>query len=479
MSEKNNYIFDYNEAKLALEQGEFQIYLQPKVDMITSKLRGAEALSRWIHPTLGLRMPMSYIPQFEETGLICDLDMYVFEEVCRIKAIWKKNDEIYSDVVISSNMSRLHLSDPLFSSKLAEVADKYSIPHNELEIEITENTFVSDIDKMIVAIEEIKKQGFFISIDDFGSGFSGLNLLKDISVDTIKIDKSFLHGSGNTKRGQTLIRDIIALCLNLKADVITEGIETIEQVNFIKNCGCTVAQGFYYSKPLPLPEYEAFAKKYVVAALTNYSFRFEETLCSADGSMEACMIGDDVTYDNGMFPDTKALYFPGGPTACNVVSIPKETLPTDSYTVSIWIKPTVSVQWASVFYIRQNTGFVSIAPYVGDEMSIFRLWNSSGMDGWNDIYYSKIPENVWTHMALSYNAKENTLDAYVNGELIGHLDDVPTSRYVEEILIGGDNFKESYIGFVDEVMIYNEPKNSTFIKELYNSYIQEDNYGKL
>ncbi len=464
------FIFEYSEAKKALQSGEFHIYFQPKIDMVTSRLYGAEALSRWIHPQEGLRLPLSYIDDFEKTGLIKDLDMYVLEQVCRIKSDWHREKKIYADTIISVNMSRTHLFEENFSKKLSELTDKYNISRDEIEIEITENIFIENTQSFIANLQQIKDEGFYISIDDFGSGFSGLNLLKDISVDTIKIDKGFLHGSGNTERGKSIIRNIIALCLDLKVDVVTEGIETIEQVEFIKKCGCQIAQGFYYSKPLPVPEFENFAEEYATGTLNSYAFHFDNSFLSDDGSLEAYVVGEGIEFSEGMYPGTASLHFPGGPIAKNVVHIPKQALVNESYTISLWINPEEDFEWTSVFYIRQDTGFVSIAPYVGMDLSCFRLWNARGMDGWHDIGYAKIPVGQWSHIAFTYNSRTNTMTGYVNGVLAGQLHDIPTNRYIEEIIIGGDNFKVSYKGYIDELIIYNEAKEDVFLKALYESY---------
>ena len=470
MDGKDKYSLSREELNIAIQAGQFFVYFQPQVDMVTLKLHGAEALSRWQHPTDGLIFPNSFIPQLEENGAIDDLDMYMFEEVCRIKADWKARGEKYADTVISVNMSRNHLYNPDFTKELSEIADKYGINHKELEIEITETVFVDDTDKLISSIEAIKNEGFFIAIDDFGSGFSGLNLLKDISVDTIKIDKSFLHGSGATERGKSIIRNIIALCLDLKVDVITEGIETEAQVEFIKKCGCKVAQGFYYSKALPQHKFERFADEYIVNALSSYAFHLNGNLVSEDISFEGMAVGHGFEYREGVLPNTKSLYFPGGPTAVNVVFLPKEALVNDSYTISMWVKPEMLTEWSSAFYIRYDIGFVSIAPCADTGKLTFRLWNSRGMNGWYDIEDDKLKENEWTHLALTYNARTNMETAFVNGEPIGTLENVPTNRYVEEIIIGGDNFKESFRGCIGEVIIYNEAKDKEYIKKFYQLY---------
>ena len=208
MEKKETLKLSRDELRSDLKKNEFLVYMQPQIDMVTFRLHGAEALSRWMHPTEGLLSPFAFIPYFEETGIIDELDLYVFEEACRIKADWKKQGKKYADITISVNMSRVHLHNPDFPQTLSSIADKYEISHDELEIEITETVFVADTETLIQSISNIKKQGFLIALDDFGSGFSGLNLLKDITVDTIKIDKSFLHGSGSTELGKIIIKNI-------------------------------------------------------------------------------------------------------------------------------------------------------------------------------------------------------------------------------------------------------------------------------
>ena len=174
------------EMEDALKNGEFHVYLQPKVNMVSSKLYGAEALSRWIHPTDGLRPPNAYIPLFEKNGFISQLDMYVFEQVCRLKASWVGKK--YEHIPVSVNMSRLHLYNKQFPEVLEGIANQYGVSTKELEIEITESTFIIDSAELIKMVDLLHQKGFLVSIDDFGSGFSALNLLKDLSVDTLKID---------------------------------------------------------------------------------------------------------------------------------------------------------------------------------------------------------------------------------------------------------------------------------------------------
>lgn len=187
------------EMEDALKNGEFIVYFQPKVNMISSELYGAEALARWNHPTDGIRLPAAFIPLFEKNGFISKLDMYIFEEVCRIKSTWV--GQKYEHIPVSVNMSRLHLYNNHFPEDLENITRKYGIDPHELELEITESTFLKDSNELVKMVALLQKRGFMVSIDDFGSGFSALNLLKDLQVDTIKVDRGFLKIPPATIRG--------------------------------------------------------------------------------------------------------------------------------------------------------------------------------------------------------------------------------------------------------------------------------------
>lgn len=465
------------EMEPALLAGEFQVYLQPKVNMITSELYGAEALSRWVHPTDGVRAPIVYIPLFEKNGFISRLDMYIYEEVCRIKASWA--GKRYEHIPVSVNMSRLHLYHHDFPETLRDIANRYNIPSKEIEIEITESIFIKDHEELIHTVDHLRELGFLVSIDDFGSGFSALNLLKDLAVDTVKLDKQFLQVSSNTLRGKKVIRNVIALCRDLKLDVVTEGIETQEHVDFIISCGCLIAQGFYYAKPLPLNEFLAFADEHTYNIRENYTFHFNGNLESADKTLTATTFGEDITFCEGIFKDSKALYFPGGPVETNIVRIPPIVLSNDSYTISMWIKPESIHAWTSALYVKFETGFCSIIPYAWDSVSDFRIRDSKEVNGWYDLSAAPLLPHRWAHYVVTYNSKTENVVSFINGEVVGILQNVPTNRFAKSIIIGGDVFQPSLVGSICELVIYNEPKDFDFISELHQSYVQREDFTAL
>lgn len=463
------------EMEDALKNGEFQVWLQPKINMISSRLYGAEGLSRWIHPRDGLRTPKSYIPLFEKNGFISQLDMYIFEEVCRLKASWA--GEIYEHIPISVNMSRLHLYNSHFVDDLVEIAEKYNIPTTELELELTESIFIKDNAEIIKVINALQSRGFMVSIDDFGSGYSALSLLKDLSVNTVKLDKDFLHSSSDTFRGKKVIRNVTALCRDLKIDVVTEGIETQEQIDFITSCSCPIGQGFYYSKPLPADKFVVFAENHLSNLENDFTFRFNGNLKSEDNRLEGYLCGNGLQYEDGIFTDSKSLLFPGGAVETNIIELPPEALVNDSYTVSLWLRPKKLHQWTSVLYVKFETGFFSICPLAWEGHSDFRIRDSREVNGWYDINSCQLQKDFWWHFIISYNANTETATVFVNGDVLSILKEVPTNRYVKRIILGGDVFQPSFIGNICELVIYNEAKDYDFMKELHESYINNEKFA--
>lgn len=462
------------EMEDALINGEFHVYFQPKVNMITTELYGAEALSRWVHPVDGVRPPLAYIPLFEKNGFISKLDMFIYEEVCRIKSTWGGKN--YEHIPISINMSRLHLYDKQFPDKLMAIAKKYRIPSHELEIEITESVFIKDSSEMISMVNRLRNLGFLVSIDDFGSGFSALNLLKDLPVDTIKLDKEFLHVSSNTSRGKKVIRSVISMCRDLKMDVVTEGIETKEHIDFITSCGCPIAQGFYYAPPLPLDDFLAFADEYSRNPHLSHNFHFDGTLLSEDGVFEGEFCGEGFEYRQGIFKNSKSLYFPGGSYEENTVRIPESVLVNDSFTLSLWIKPESLHPWTCALYTKFETGFLAVIPYAWDAVSDVRIRDSRNINGWYDASAAPLQVGGWSHYILTYNAKTETLVTFINGDVVAILENVPTNRFARLITIGGDPYQPSFHGCIGELTIFNEPKDYDFVQKLHQSYSTREDF---
>ena len=248
-----------NKMEMALNNRYFSVYLQPKYELCHQTIAGAEALVRWNDPEQGMLRPDQFIPVFERNGFILKLDLFVFEEVCRTIRRWL--DEGRKVVPISVNLSRAHLPDPDFLEPYREICRKYQVPPSLLEFELTESIMFENFEPLVPVIENLHQSGFTCSMDDFGSGYSSLNILKEMPVDAIKLDRDFfLSGSrSDVSRGKSVIESVIELAKKLHIKTVAEGIETMEQVDFLKTAGCDMVQGFVFARPMPVPEFEKLA----------------------------------------------------------------------------------------------------------------------------------------------------------------------------------------------------------------------------
>lgn len=239
----------------ALKNGEFLVYIQPKIGLLKNELVGAEALVRWQKNNTNLLSPDEFIPIFEKNGFIISLDLYVYEEVCKL--ISKRISLGLSIVPISVNVSRIHLNDEEFINQVLSIVDNYKIPHELLELELTESIFLTNTEAAISIMKELRKIGFGVSIDDFGAGYSSLNLLKDMETDVLKLDKEFLGHIEMQKEEQIIVSSIISMAKQLNMKVLSEGVETKTQAEFLKSVNCDMAQGYLFSRPIPMEEFES------------------------------------------------------------------------------------------------------------------------------------------------------------------------------------------------------------------------------
>lgn len=246
-----------NAMENALKNEEFAVYLQPKVNIANNKVAGCEALIRWNSPTLGFLPPNKFIPYFEKTGFIVKLDQFVFEKVCQQLRIWL--DQGIEPVPISVNLSRRDLYDSDYLVRYKEIQERYAVPSHLLEIEFTETLFFENLDLLKKAIDEVHEAGYLCSIDDFGSGYSSLALLKEIPVDILKLDKTFFDNMSDT-RGEKVIEHVIALAKDLDMATIAEGVETLIQVERLKHMKCDMIQGYVYYKPMCIEDFNTIVE---------------------------------------------------------------------------------------------------------------------------------------------------------------------------------------------------------------------------
>lgn len=248
-----------NEMVYALENHQFVPYLQPKYDLESDEPCGAEVLVRWMHPQKGMVSPDKFIPVFEKNGFIAKLDFYMWDTVCQMLQRWR--DEGRKIYPISVNVSRISMYNPHLNEVILELISRYNLTPDLLQLEVTESAYMTNPDLMKETVSKLQKSGFTILMDDFGSGYSSLNTLKEIHVDILKVDMKFLPNDGNNSRSEKILSSVIRMAGWLGVPTIAEGVETEAQRDFLKDIGCDYVQGYYYAKPMPVNEYESLIGK--------------------------------------------------------------------------------------------------------------------------------------------------------------------------------------------------------------------------
>jgi diguanylate cyclase (GGDEF)-like protein/PAS domain S-box-containing protein len=235
----------------AIERREFRNYYQPIISLESGRIVGFEALLRWQHPTRGLVGPNEFIPVAEETGLIRDMGWEVLSQACNQLVEWRKFGPEYADLTMSVNLSVKQFPQPQFAEKVDELLRQLGLPEGSLKLEITESSLMSDPAAAVALLSKLKALGVRLAIDDFGTGYSSLSYLQRFPLDTLKIDRSFTSAMGSGQKEETIIGSIMPLAQKLGMDVVAEGVETEEQLVFLKEVECKYAQGFYFSRPIP------------------------------------------------------------------------------------------------------------------------------------------------------------------------------------------------------------------------------------
>ena len=244
-----------NDMERALETGQFKLYLQPQIDVKTKKIVSAEALVRWMDPEKGIIPPIKFIPLFEKNGFICNLDHFIWEECVKTLVKWRENSQIM--VPISINLSRVDIQKKGMLEGVMQLFDTYGLHPKWVKAELTESVCLENDRLVMEKMEQLKNFGVKVAIDDFGSGYSSLHMLKKMPVDILKIDKSFLECDGDMQeKDEILIRDVVELGKHLRMQIVVEGVETREQSDFLEGIGCDIIQGYYYGAPMPVEKFE-------------------------------------------------------------------------------------------------------------------------------------------------------------------------------------------------------------------------------
>jgi len=238
------------DLRRAYERQEFILHYQPIVSLDSDNMIGFEALVRWNHPERGMVPPNDFVSVAEDTGLILPIGQWILREACRQMREWQEKYPLSDALIISVNLSAVQLEQPDLSKQIAETLEESRLDPKCLRLEITESVIMHNAEQAIITVNELRKMGVRVSIDDFGTGYSSLSYLHKFPVDTLKVDRSFINRIDTKGENAAIIQTIITLACNLNMDVVAEGVETAEQLSYLREINCDYVQGYYYSRPV-------------------------------------------------------------------------------------------------------------------------------------------------------------------------------------------------------------------------------------
>ncbi len=271
------------EVEAAYSHNEFVPYILPKIDLLSGRVYGAELLVRWVHWLDGVRMPGTFVPILEKNGTISRLDYYMFEAACKMKEAWRGTP--LEKLILSVNFSPVTFYAKNPAKELTAIADRYKVAYSELEIEVPGKTYTSASERSFETVRELKKAGFRIALDNFGGLYSPLTSIKELPVDTVKFEKNFIRTTTSDQNGCKILRNLITLCRELEVDILAIGVETEEQIETLKACGCYNAQGYRFMEPSTEEEFIKYALSNFMRDVKPVNITFNGALISGDGKL--------------------------------------------------------------------------------------------------------------------------------------------------------------------------------------------------
>lgn len=463
-------------AQQALKEGQFKVRYQPVFHMISSKIEQAQACVIWEKDAETVWKTEEFRPLFERNSFSKELDLYVFEAVCR--DLQRFHEEGRTRDKICVQLSRQLFLDGGLGERLLETMARYGVEPDEFELALEEKAVSSrGVDKLIDSMTKLKELGFSLSLIHFGEDFSSFRYLRNLPVDSLKFEEAYIKENLQNPKGRQIVKTVIRLGKDLKLLLVAEGIIEKEEVVFLSSCGCDAAAGRFYSEMMPLEEYLDYSKKQAAQKERRITFRFLEGLSDEDGSMTGEIVGEGVTLVPGISDLWGGVHFPGGEIGQNLICLPGSLFAGNSYTLTMWIRTEAGNDWTSVIYMRYLDGFASLVPYLSDGQSVYRISEDTDMNnGWHDTFCRAAAFHQWCFIAVTYDAFSESVCYYINGRKARYRVDVPTMLACRQVMFGGDPFQKSYQGSVSALVVYDNVKTSEEIQEMYDSYLEEPGF---
>lgn len=461
---------------VALNTGQFKIYFQPRINMVTSGMDGVEAGIYWEHPKDGLRKPDDFIDILEEDSFIVELEKRMMEELFRIMSGWKKSN--LETTTVYFRLSKKHLFRKDFVSKLNEMMELHGLRPEKICLGFSE---IETHPKVKEAIQELKRCGYEIScVKSIANNKTTLLSANDTMADEWILDNSLVKDVCNNRTVSTLVRGIISLAKELGIRVISRGISSDEQIDMLTKYSCDVGEGKYFSKPLKPVDFYDYAIANILEKNNTYIYDLDGKLSDQNGKNEGHFVGDKCSYIYDEELGKQVVHFPGESVVIleNTIELPAKLLKTKNYSISLTLKVEDVKLWGSVFYAEFANGFSSIMPYAWDGVAMYRVKDSMYEDEWHDAIGQEIALEKWNYLTATYNSKKHESRLYVNGELVATRENVHTVEDPKRIVVGGDVWMGTFKGMVGNVVIHDFVLSSEEARNEYMFYLGGGNGKK-
>lgn len=466
MVEENKAMKD--RALFALENQEIRMLLRPVMYLQTSEVYAAEAVLQWEFPSLGILPEEKFMPIFVQYGIVTQIDVYVFEQVCRWKESWKGS--VFEHVDVFVRLSGLYILRDAGIRHIRSCLDKYRVNPEEISLCIEEKDFLNSNERLRYAVEELMDMGFRIAINNFGSA-SSFMVLHDIPSQILKLNAKLAAADNKDVMAMQILKNVISLGRDLQKSIVGQGINDAEQVAALTIYGAQLGTGSFYGEAQEESEFcRQYANRlYIIANRHPVSFLFEGELKDSTGEIEGIYNGSGLRYDRGVIQSQGALVFPGGGVKKNVIEFPERLMHSDSYSICFWVNPDEEQSWTSVVYVMYADGFLSLVPAT-DLGFCFRIKDDREPNVWHDILCRQAVPGEWAYICATYDMVTGISKLYFNGLLVGSRENVPCLKVAKAVVLGGDEYRNSYKGKVAGLEIYHYVISAEQIQDKFLEY---------
>lgn len=458
-----------------MAQQEIEILYRPVIYVQTSDVIGIEAVLQWNFPGRGIIPEEKFLPVFRQYGIDVQMNAYLLEEVCKQKDKWRDTN-LYS-LEFYVRMSGRYLLQENSVQSVLQCIDKYHLPLDGIKLCIDEQEFRDNEDKMFGVVQALIDAGCYVAINDFATA-SSLTILRRIQARLLKLDAGLLKEAEHNLKVACILRNVISLGRDLHYGIVAQGVESESQIKMLAGYGAQFGTGSFYGGPCNA---EVFRERYqnrlfFVRNKQPEIFRFDGNLADAEHGYEGTFDGTGLEYTTGVVEGQGALSFPGGNVKENLIIMPKELMYSDSYSICFWINPKTDQPWTSIIYITYKDGFMSLMPTSGHGDFFFRIKDDREANEWHDIMCRKAVPGQWAFICATYDVITHIGKLYFNGLLVGSRENMPNLKIVEQVMVGGDEYQNSYEGKLAGLEIHHHVLSAEQIEEEFKNYQQEPSF---